>query len=58
MHIMRWEVYYEIRDNELNFHKWKLPLFHVFCEFNFLRIKIYVDKATLVIYGLEQIYLK
>ena len=46
MHIMHWEeVCYEIHYYKLNFHKSKLPLFHVFHEFSFFKIYIYVNKV-------------
>ena len=49
MHVMCWaEVSYEIHDHGQNFYKSKLPFFHVFHEFNFWKIYINVNKATLL----------
>ena len=54
MHAMHWEeVCYEILDYGSKLLLIKLPLFHVFHElheFNFLKIYIYINRATLLIF--------
>ena len=63
MHIMRWDVCYEIFDYELKPLHFKLPFSHVFrglhYEFDFLKKYIYVSKASNITdIWLKEIYLK
>ena len=47
-------------DKTLNFYKSKLPFFHIFRgtnELNFLKIYIYVNKATLPLFDIKFNYI-